>query len=1319
MLEITIQRRVGGRWPVVAERHRPETLLPVRSEGWLELADEPSSSLARTYGTALGQALLRDAIRDALIQARSDQPDGVRVLLFIEADELKAWRWEWLCAPVDSTTWDFLGLDQRVLYSLYLPSLTDRAYPPIGRNDLRALVVVANPADPEKKYGLASFDVGQNVARLRSVFGERAPATALARAAGAAGAPTLAAIETHLTRGTPDGPYTILHLVCHGWVNPQGGEISLYLERPGADPANCQVLAQPVQGSELIERLRRIGRLPYLVFLSTCESAVPEAEQRLGGLAQRLVRELGIPAVVGMTERVTIATAHALAEQFYNRLFAQISAGEVDRALVEAYAGLAARSDINVPALYSRLGTQPLFSTALDRPLTAAEIKAGLRNLDDLLAKRAPVLRPRLAESVGQLRSTLETSPEALSASARQERDRALTRVNELCSEAVEISFNALAQGESPPTYDGRQPFRGLSPFRAEDREFFFGRDSLVEKLQNKLCADNFLAVLGPSGSGKSSLVLAGLAPQLKAQIPGLQVVDDLTPGSAPLEQLRVRQSKLGPGPILYIVDQFEELFTLGKDEGQRRAFIDELLNLAQRHRVVLTMRADFWGECARYSALKDRMLARQELVAPMMAAELRSAMEQQAAKVGLRFEADLSNSMLDEVAGEPGAMPLLQHALLELWKHRHGRWLRAEEYRAIGGVKQAIAETADRLYNEASTAEQDEIRDIFVRLTQIDDNVVRGEERRDTRRRLNLAEVLPAGGDPAQIRAFVKRLADNVLVVTSRNELTGQEELEVSHEALIRHWARLRKWLNDDLIGLRLRDRVSDAVREWKKNPDDESLLVHRGSRLAAAENLLINRRLLLTAEERDYLKRCREREDAERDEKEAARQAEIKRQQDLADAAIKLANEQRRRAQQAIRTERGLDLSQRGWGAIFVQNSQSNIHVLLRKLLDHRRNSAGSKYLELTYQPGETAQELLARYGADKGALDPIPYYLLIVGSPEQIPYSVQYELASNHAAGRIFFERPEQYSAYADNVVSAETDAYSMPATVLLFGPTHQLDQATALTANNLLKPIANSLEEERWRWTQFDWSLTEVIGESATKSKLSEILSSGKPPALLFLAAHGMSFSKDHPRQKEDAGAILCADYKGPPGPVQSEMFFAASDVGAEIDLTGTIVFAAPLCFGAGTPRYDDFSLSSVVQNESRELASRELMSKLPMQLLGVPNRGALAFIGHVDRCWSFSITGTKKTDSPDRPPPPGLFSQVLGQLMNGYTIGLAMDGFRRRVALNATLLISRLAQSLTTESRELVNQKLATFDVRNYVIIGDPAVSSPARRIELG
>jgi hypothetical protein len=359
-------------------------------------------------------------------------------LVFVEAEELKTWRWEWLCAPANDGRWDFLSLDQRALFSLYLPSLTDRAYPPIGSHDLRALVVVANPADPGNRYGLASFDVDQNVSRLREIFGQKIPCDVLARTPGAAGAPTLDEIATRLTQGA----HTLLHIVCHGWFNATDGETRLYLEQPPQDACSGQVLAQPVTGTELIDRLARVRRLPYLVFLSTCQSSAPEAEQRLGGLAQRLVRELGIPAVIGMTEQVTIATAHELAEKFYNRLLAQGKTGEVDRALVEAYTGLAGRPDINVPALYSRLRAQPLFSAALDRALTAAEIRSGLEELHRLLENRAPVLQPRLTTGCRALQPLLETNAAALNPAARQEREAALTEVNELCQEAVEISFH-------------------------------------------------------------------------------------------------------------------------------------------------------------------------------------------------------------------------------------------------------------------------------------------------------------------------------------------------------------------------------------------------------------------------------------------------------------------------------------------------------------------------------------------------------------------------------------------------------------------------------------------------------------------------------------------------------------------------------------------------------------------------------------------------------------------------------------------------------------------------------------------------------------
>lgn len=752
-------------------------------------------------------------MRDAFVRARDE---GVRVLLFVEAEELKKWRWERLCGPVDADVWDFLSLDQRMQYSLYLPSMTDRPYPPIGRRDLRALVVVACPDDSR----LHQFDVAESARRLRAALGEKVKTEVLET-------PELDEVLAALTAGSAEGPYTILHVVCHGWVNRKS-ETVLYWKLP-------------VDGTMLIERLRRVARLPHLVFLSTCESSAPEAEQGLGGLAQRLVRELGIPAVIGMTERVTIPTASALADNFYRRLLAQSGDGEADRALVEAYAGLASRADVNVPALYSRLGGRPLFSAALDTKLTAEEIRIGLQRLDDLLVERAPVLRAVLAERAYDLEA-----------------------VGELCEEVIEVEFQELARGKTAPEYDSRQPFRGLSAFRTGDQDFFFGREALVQKLEQKLREDRFLPILGRSGSGKSSVVMAGLIPKLG---PEVEVVY-LTPGKDPLEQLRIRQAELSEKPGVYVVDQFEELFTLCSDEKEREGFIDEVLRLAGKHRVILTMRADFWGRCAKYTALKDRMQARQELIGPMTMAELRAAMEQQAEQVKLRFEADLTNTMLDEVDGEAGAMPLLQHALLELWKRRHGRWLRTSEFRVMEGVKQSIAKTADRVYEQLGsedrearevvgelTPRQKRMRDVFVRLTR---SVVTGEERWDAGQRLSVQDLTPHGSDVEETRALLAWLAGASLIVTDRNDVTGQDEVMIAHDALTQYWKRLQDWQVQWAAQGPLRDGVRDAAAEWNRKPDDEGLLVHHGSRLVAAKELLVSELFELTKTEHDYIRAC-----------------------------------------------------------------------------------------------------------------------------------------------------------------------------------------------------------------------------------------------------------------------------------------------------------------------------------------------------------------------------------------------------------------------------------------------------------------------------
>jgi hypothetical protein len=259
----------------------------------------------------------------------------------------------------------------------------------------------------------------------------------------------------------------------------------------------------------------------------------------------------------------------------------------------------------------------------------------------------------------------------------------------------------------------------------------------------------------------------------------------------------------------ILVVDQFEELFTLCEDKAERVEFIEKLLNFAERRKVVITMRADFLGECTFYPELRKRIETRQKLVGPMEPAELITAMKMQADRGGLRFEAGLSHSILNDVQGEPGVMPLLQYALQELWKRRRGRWLCDEEYQAIGKVQQAIAKTADDFYNSLPAQKQEQIQNIFLRLTRLDKNAIQGEKRRDTRQRVELEDLVPSGSNLAETKKLVQQLAGEGvrLVVTSRNETTGKEEVEVAHEALIRYWPTLQEWLSQNRNDLQLRE--------------------------------------------------------------------------------------------------------------------------------------------------------------------------------------------------------------------------------------------------------------------------------------------------------------------------------------------------------------------------------------------------------------------------------------------------------------------------------------------------------------------------------
>jgi len=928
MLEITLQRETEQGYTVVLEESQPGTFLPIRTEGimTLDMVMLQSQSNPLAYGTLLGQNLFQHEIRDAFIRARSESQDFLRLLLSIEDPTLKTLHWERLCAPQAGGQWQFLKLDQRVIYSLYLPSVTDLRFPPIGRRDLRALILTANPNNIER-YKLTHFDEPATIASVQTALGD-VPQAVLGSVEEAVGLPTLDELCAQLTTTA----YTLLHIVAHGRYIKRRQETALYL----ADQNN-QVAPIPI--SKLIKRLSQIQRLPHFVFLSTCESANPEAEAGLGGLAQRLVRELGIPAVVAMSEPVSIKTAGLLASQFYQRLREH---GEADRALTEATTRLAEAHDVTVPALYSRLGNRPIFSIALDKVLTNEEIKFGLAQLDILLTERAPVNKPQLIEQQAILQPTLNSDETVLSQTARLEREGALNEINKLSEAVLDISFNGLALGETLPAYDARCPFPGLESFR--DPAFFFGRETLVQKIVKKLLPDfnlnnNFLAVLGPSGSGKSSLVLAGVVPALG--YPYVRMVPSYDPLPQLATALAILHEQVMEGHAVLVVDQFEEIFTLCPDSKQRQRFFETLLKLADPQKrseitlleleIIVTMRADFWGECANYATLKDAMQTNQELIGPMSLTTLRGVIEQQARVVGLRFEAGLSQMILDDVQDAPGAMPLLQHALLELWYRRHGRWLNVSEYQDIGRVKRAIAGTAEKIYGQLSRLEQDQMRDIFIRLTNLDIENHTGDTHRDTRRRVKFSELLTNDNEATNLNNLVQTLASARLIITSINAASGEQELEVAHEALIRNWPRLREWLNEDRAALKVRQSFNQLAQTWDNADRLDGLLPRWSNQLAEEIKLLHKAHFNLNKLEKAFITACEslhEREQlaevarlhrerrAEKAKqrallkaKEAAEQAKIAAEKSQ-QAAEALAKEEKERAELAVKTTKRLQL-------------------------------------------------------------------------------------------------------------------------------------------------------------------------------------------------------------------------------------------------------------------------------------------------------------------------------------------------------------------------------------------------------------------------
>jgi WD40 repeat protein/class 3 adenylate cyclase/energy-coupling factor transporter ATP-binding protein EcfA2 len=423
-----------------------------------------------------------------------------------------------------------------------------------------------------------------------------------------------------------------------------------------------------------------------------------------------------------------------------------------------------------------------------------------------------------------------------------------------------------LADYSLPPA-DVPCPYKGLVPFQPEDAELFFGREALVAALLAKLEEAPFLAVVGPSGSGKSSLVRAGLVPALE-RTGGTSII--LSPGQHPLRELALGLSEvLGHqvdalierlsadpralsaeiGRVAVVVDQFEEVFTLCRSEEERSSFIGALLGLlaGAEARVILALRADFYGQCAQYPALASALEKHQGLIGPMSEEELRRSIERPADEAGLVLEPGLVEAILRDVIGEPGALPLLSHSLLETWTRRSGRMLTLIGYLHSGGVRGAIAKTAETVFHERLDPNQQALaRNAFLRLTEL------GEGTEDTRRRASLSELVPRLGQEDEVAEVLRLLAEARLVTI------GEGEVEVAHEALIRHWPTLRGWLDEDREGRLVHRRLTETAQEWQALGRDPGAL-YRGTRLAGASEWAELHDSELNELEREFLEASR----------------------------------------------------------------------------------------------------------------------------------------------------------------------------------------------------------------------------------------------------------------------------------------------------------------------------------------------------------------------------------------------------------------------------------------------------------------------------
>jgi hypothetical protein len=402
---------------------------------------------------------------------------------------------------------------------------------------------------------------------------------------------------------------------------------------------------------------------------------------------------------------------------------------------------------------------------------------------------------------------------------------------------------------------------------------------------------------------------------------------------------------------------------------------------------------------------------------------------------------------------------------------------------------------------------------------------------------------------------------------------------------------------------------------------------------------------------------------------------------------------------------------LDEAGWAIVAAADAAPNAVAALAPLCRLRREQAGPLFRTFTgdagVRPGETKNEWLGRHGMGPGDAEPekVPYYLLIVGGPEEISFRFQYELDVHYAVGRLSFVTPAEYASYAAAAVRAEEADASGPATIALFAPRNPDDRATELSTTQLITPLGAEIE----RKSKTVCKVLSMVGGEAKKERLRDLLASAEAPDVLFTASHGVGFPRSDPRQRDSQGALVCQEWPGPKASkcLEDEHYLAARDLPTDPRVTPTVVFAFA-CYGAGTPLLDDFA--HLRGKKVHKVAEQPFVGRLPQRLLAHPEGRTLAFVGHVERAWECSFA------TPEAGPQRGVFSGTLASLLDGRRVGHAMEFFNSRYAGIASSLTTRLNDYAKSRKKikptELAALWIATNDARSYAVLGDPAVRLP-------